>query len=67
MRAVICRAWGAVEDLTLEDIPRPTPGPRQALIDVKATGVNYADPLMVVLTDRKAHGKVVVMPEFRPH
>jgi NADPH2:quinone reductase len=40
MRAVICRAWGAVEDLTLEDIPLPTPGPRQVLIDVKATGVN---------------------------
>ncbi len=47
MRAVICRAWGAVEDLTLEDIPRPTPGPQQVLIDVKATGVNYADSLMV--------------------
>lgn len=47
MRAVICRAWGAVEDLTLEDIAPPKPGPRQVVIDVKATGVNYADAIMV--------------------
>jgi NADPH:quinone reductase len=47
MRAVICRAWGAVDDLKLEDVAPPTPGPRQVLIDVKATGVNYADAIMV--------------------
>ena len=45
MRAVICRAWGA--DLTLEHVPAPIPGPKQLLIDVKATGVNYADSIMV--------------------
>lgn len=47
MRAVICRAWGAVDDLTLEDVPPPPPGPRQVAIDVAATGVNYADSIMV--------------------
>ena len=47
MRAVICRAWGAVDDLTLEHVPAPIPGPKQLLIDVKATGVNYADSIMV--------------------
>jgi NADPH2:quinone reductase len=47
MRAVICRAWGPVDDLTLEDVAPPTPGPGQLLIDVKATGVNYADSIMV--------------------
>jgi NADPH2:quinone reductase len=47
MRAVICRAWGAVDDLTLERVPSPLPGPRQVLIEVKATGVNYADSIMV--------------------
>jgi NADPH2:quinone reductase len=36
-----------VEDLTLEDIAPPKPGPRQVVIDVKATGVNYADAIMV--------------------
>lgn len=47
MRAVICRAWGPIDDLKLEDVPPPTPGPTQVLIDVKATGVNYADSIMV--------------------
>ena len=47
MRAVICRAWGEVEDLTIEDVAPPKPGPGEVLIDVKATAVNYADALMV--------------------
>jgi NADPH2:quinone reductase len=47
MRAVICRAWGPVDDLTLEDVAPPRPGPGQLVIDVKATGVNYADSIMV--------------------
>ena len=47
MRAVICRAWGPVDDLKLEDVAPPAPGPDQLLIDVKATGVNYADSIMV--------------------
>ena len=47
MRAVICRAWGAVDDLTVEDVAAPKPGPGQVVIDVKATGVNYADSIMV--------------------
>ena len=47
MRAVICRAWGEVETLKVEDVPPPTPGRGQVLIDVKATAVNYADAIMV--------------------
>jgi NADPH:quinone reductase len=47
MRAVICRAWGPVDDLKLEDVAPPRPGPGQLVIDVKATGVNYADSIMV--------------------
>src|SRR2546425_3392863 len=47
MRAVICRAWGAVDDLTVEDVAPPTPGRGQVVIDVQATGVNYADSIMV--------------------
>jgi NADPH:quinone reductase len=47
MRAVICRAWGPVDDLKLENVAPPAPGPGQLLIDVKATGVNYADSIMV--------------------
>ena len=47
MRALLCRAWGEVETLTLEDIAPPKAGPGQVLIDVKATAVNYADALLV--------------------
>jgi NADPH:quinone reductase len=47
MRAVICRAWGEVERLTLDDVPPPTPAKDEVLIDVRATAVNYADALLV--------------------
>jgi NADPH2:quinone reductase len=47
MRAVICRAWGKVEELTVEEVEPPAPGPGEVLIDVKATAVNYADAIMV--------------------
>ena len=47
MRAVICRAWGEVEDLQVEDVEAATPGPGEVLLHVKATAVNYADAIMV--------------------
>jgi NADPH2:quinone reductase len=47
MRAVICRAWGDVDTLRIEDVPPPTPASDEVLIDVRATGVNYADAIMV--------------------
>ena len=46
MRAVLCRAWGEVEELTIEDVAPPIPGPGEVLIEVKATGVNYADAIL---------------------
>jgi NADPH2:quinone reductase len=46
-----------VDDLRLEDVAAPSPGPRQVLIDVRATGVNYADALMVA-------GRYQTRPEF---
>ena len=47
MRAVMCHAWGEVENLKVENVVPPTPGRGQLLIDVRATGVNYADAIMV--------------------
>src|SRR5512132_2974288 len=47
MRAVLCRAWGPVDHLTLEEIAPPTPQAGQVVIDVQTTGVNYADAIMV--------------------
>src|SRR5437764_314371 len=46
MRAVICRAWGEVDGLKVEEVAAPTPGPDDVLIAVKATAVNYADALI---------------------
>src|SRR5262249_18685526 len=57
MRAVICRAWGAVEDLTIEEGPAPAPAADEVLIDVRATSVNYAGSIMVA-------GKYQTRPPF---
>ena len=45
MKAVICTASGGPEVLTLQDVPAPTPGPREVLLDVRATALNRADLL----------------------
>jgi NADPH2:quinone reductase len=47
MRAVLCRAWGEVESLEVSDVAPPKPAPDEVLIDVRATGINYADAIMV--------------------
>ena len=43
MRAIRVHAAGGPEQLKLEDIAVPTPGPGQALIRVEAAGVNFVD------------------------
>jgi NADPH2:quinone reductase len=50
MRAVLCHAWGAVEDLQLGDAPPPVPADGEVVIAVRAAGINYADALMVAGT-----------------
>ena len=47
MRAVLCRAWGPIDDLTVGEAPAPVPAHDEVLIQVKATAVNYADAIMV--------------------
>jgi NADPH2:quinone reductase len=47
MRAVVIREFGPVESHKIEDLPSPTPGPGEVLIDVHAIGVNFPDSLMV--------------------
>ncbi|MGH9095885.1 MAG: NADPH:quinone oxidoreductase family protein [Acidimicrobiales bacterium] len=46
MRAVVCKQLGPLSDLVLEDGNRPTPGEGQAVVDVKAAGVNFVDGLL---------------------
>lgn len=47
MRAIVCKNWGEVGDLSLENIAAPIAGPGEVLIDVKAAAVNFADSIMV--------------------
>jgi acryloyl-coenzyme A reductase len=43
MRAVLLREIGPPENLRLEDLPDPAPGPGQVLVRVRAAGVCYRD------------------------
>lgn len=47
MRALLCKAHGLPETLSIEVLSSPAPGPGQVLIDVKAAGVNFPDALMI--------------------
>ncbi len=45
MRAVIVSEPGGPEVLTVSDLPDPTPGPGEVVVDIAATAVNRADTL----------------------
>jgi len=47
MKAVLCKNWGMPESLVVEEVPSPTPGPGEVLIDVHAAGVNFPDTLII--------------------
>ena len=47
MKAILCRAYGLPDTLTLETIPSPVPGAGQVLIDVKACSLNFPDTLTI--------------------
>ena len=42
MRALVCHAYGPVEDLKLEDVPKPVPEAGEVLVKVGAAGVSFA-------------------------
>ena len=46
MRAVVCQQLGPLDDLVIEDRQALAPGPDEAVIDVRAAGVNYVDGLI---------------------
>jgi NADPH2:quinone reductase len=57
MRAVLCRQFGGSETLTIEDVAAPPLALDQVRIRVRASGLNFADTLMIA-------GKYQVKPEF---
>jgi NADPH:quinone reductase len=47
MKAVVCKAWGPPDSLVVEQLPPLVAGPGQAVVDVKAAGVNFPDVLTI--------------------
>lgn len=43
MKAAVIRAFGGPEQIRIEELPTPTPGPGQVLVKVLAAGVNRLD------------------------
>ena len=57
MRAVVLNGTGGPEMLAVEDVAEPTPGDAQAIVDVRACGINFADILIRL-------GRYPQMPEL---
>ncbi len=47
MNALLCKTHGPPETLVLQEIDPPHPGKGQVLINVKASGVNFPDTLLI--------------------
>jgi NADPH2:quinone reductase len=47
MKALVCRAYGPVESLSLDEVPDPKPVAGEVLVKVRACGVNFPDTLVV--------------------
>lgn len=47
MRRVVCRDFGAVDRLSVEQAPDPVPGAGEVVVEVRAAGVTFVDALLV--------------------
>ena len=47
MKAIMCKEFASVEDLSWEEVPDPVPKDNEVVIDVRAAGLNYPDNLIV--------------------
>jgi NADPH2:quinone reductase len=47
MKALVCRAYGPVDTLRLEEVPDPKAGTGEVLVGVRACGINFPDTLIV--------------------
>jgi NADPH2:quinone reductase len=57
MRAVVLTGTGGPEQLVVQDVPEPAPADGEAVVDVRAVGVNFADVLVRL-------GRYPQMPEL---
>ncbi len=47
MKAILCTRLGGPDDLVLVDLPVPLAGPGEALVSIKAVGLNFYDTLII--------------------
>ncbi|TNE61318.1 MAG: NADPH:quinone oxidoreductase family protein [Alphaproteobacteria bacterium] len=47
MKAVMCHELGLADKLRVEDVPEPKAGMGEVLIDIKASGLNFPDVLII--------------------
>jgi len=46
MKAIFVREFGDIDVMQLVEVPDPVPGPRQVLVQVRASGINFAETRM---------------------
>ena len=47
MKALLCKDFGPIENLSWEDVLDPTPKSGQVVVDIKAAALNFPDTLIV--------------------
>jgi NADPH2:quinone reductase len=57
MRAVLCKSFGTIENLSIEEIPSLKLDKNEVIINVKACGLNFPDTLII-------QGKYQFKPDF---
>jgi putative PIG3 family NAD(P)H quinone oxidoreductase len=62
MRAVVLRSHGGPEVLTLEEVPDPTPGAEEIVVDVEHTAINRADVLQRMGLYPDPRGRAIEIP-----
>ena len=50
MKALISRTAGGPDSLVIKNLPSPTPGPGQVVVQVRACGINFPDLLIIEAT-----------------
>ena len=55
MKALVVKAFGPLESMTLDEVAGPQPGADEALVDIEAASVNFPDLLVI-------QGKYQVLP-----
>ena len=47
MKALLCREYGPIDRLRVEEVPSPRAGPNEVVVEVRASSLNFPDALLV--------------------